>query len=127
MDILGGLILCSCAPARAGTAGFNLGKATRKSCKFRSNTSSVCHRHSPGTRSRAKSFCITEHIIQTMDPGGEVIYSGVLRKKGGRVNVWSERFFVLKGGTLYYYVKSTDAVSSFSLQLPYVSNFFGTL
>jgi hypothetical protein len=49
-----------------------------------------------------------------MDTGGEVIYSGVLRKKGGRVNVWSERFFVLKGGTLYYYVKSTDAVSCFS-------------
>jgi hypothetical protein len=48
----------------------------------------------------------------TMDNGSDVIYSGSLRKKGGRVNVWSERFFVLKGSTLFYYVKSTDAVSS---------------
>jgi hypothetical protein len=47
-----------------------------------------------------------------MDNGSDVIYSGSLRKKGGRVNVWSERFFVLKGSTLFYYVKSTDAVSS---------------
>lgn len=46
-----------------------------------------------------------------MDQGGEVIYSGMLRKKGGRVNVWGERFFVLKGYTLNYYVKPTDAVS----------------
>jgi len=43
----------------------------------------------------------------------EVIYSGSLKKKGGRVNVWGERYFVLKGYTLYYYVKSTDTVSGF--------------
>eukprot|EP01032_Pedospumella_encystans_P021487 gene21487-24373_t len=48
----------------------------------------------------------------------EVIYSGPLKKKGGRVNVWGERYFVLKGYTLYYYVKSTDSEpkGSFPLQ-----------
>lgn len=45
----------------------------------------------------------------------EVIYSGPLKKKGGRVNVWGERYFVLKGYTLYYYVKSTDSVRYFSI------------
>ena len=47
----------------------------------------------------------------------EVIYSGPLKKKGGRVNVWGERYFVLKGYTLYYYVKSTDSVKDFSRKL----------
>ena len=41
----------------------------------------------------------------------EVIYSGVLRKKGARRNVWGERHFILKGHTLYYYLKATDIVS----------------
>ena len=54
-----------------------------------------------------------------MDNNTETIYSGVLRKKGGRVNVWSERFFVLKGYTLYYYVKSTDSVSYYSYQMKF--------
>ena len=48
-----------------------------------------------------------------MDSSGEVIYSGMLRKKGGRVNVWGERYFVLRGYTLYYYVKSTDSVRQY--------------
>jgi len=47
----------------------------------------------------------------------EVIYSGPLKKKGGRVNVWGERYFVLKGYTLYYYVKSTDSVRDFCIIL----------
>eukprot|EP01038_Epipyxis_sp_PR26KG_P016207 gene16207-22043_t len=50
----------------------------------------------------------------------DVIYSGILRKKGSttRVNYWSERFFVLKGHTLYYFIKQNDAdpKGSFNLQ-----------
>jgi hypothetical protein len=59
-----------------------------------------------------------------MENGSDVIYQGPLRKKGGRVNVWSERFFVLKGSTLFYYVKSTDAVRSVcmsALPTPFLS------
>ena len=41
----------------------------------------------------------------------EIVHrEGWLRKKGSRVNVWGERFFVLKGNTLFYYVKSIDSV-----------------
>mmetsp|Transcript_5295 Transcript_5295/g.8634 ORF Transcript_5295/g.8634 Transcript_5295/m.8634 type:complete len:795 (-) Transcript_5295:691-3075(-) len=54
-----------------------------------------------------------------MDANGEVIYAGMLRKKGGRVNVWGERYFVLKDYTLHYYVKPTDLEpkGSFPLQV----------
>lgn len=31
-----------------------------------------------------------------------------MRKKSSRVNVWGDRYFVLRGSTLYYYLKSTD-------------------
>ncbi len=41
-----------------------------------------------------------------------VLREGWLRKKGSRVNVWGERFFVLKGNTLFYYVKSIDSVGT---------------
>jgi len=33
-----------------------------------------------------------------------------MRKKGGRVNMWGERYFSLRGPTLYYYLKATDSV-----------------
>lgn len=45
-----------------------------------------------------------------MDNQNEIIYSGILRKKGGRLNVWGDRYFVLKNNTLFYYLKSTDVV-----------------
>lgn len=41
----------------------------------------------------------------------EVIKEGWMRKKTGRVNLWGERYFLLKGGVLYYYLKATDTVS----------------
>lgn len=48
-----------------------------------------------------------------MDSEEEVIHAGpLLRKKGGRVNnSWAERYFVLKGHTLYHYLKGGDTVS----------------
>lgn len=36
---------------------------------------------------------------------------GWMRKKGGRVNMWGERYFSLRGQTLYYYLKATDSVN----------------
>jgi hypothetical protein len=33
---------------------------------------------------------------------------GWMRKKGSRLNIWGDRYFVLRGQTLYYYVKPTD-------------------
>ncbi len=41
----------------------------------------------------------------------EVSKEGWLRKKGSRVNMWGERYFVLKGSYLYYFLKSVDAVN----------------
>lgn len=40
----------------------------------------------------------------------EIIHSGILRKKGGRLNVWSDRYFSLKSNALYYYLRSSDNV-----------------
>lgn len=62
-----------------------------------------------------------------MDSSSEdIIYSGLLKKKGGRVNVWGERYFVLKGYTLFYYVKSTDSVSKVYMEaiIPYLTIVF---
>ena len=42
----------------------------------------------------------------------EVSKEGWMRKKGSRVNMWGERYFVLKGSYLYYFLKSIDAVSA---------------
>jgi len=36
---------------------------------------------------------------------------GWLRKKGSRLNIWGDRYFVLRGQTLYYYLKPTDTES----------------
>ena len=38
---------------------------------------------------------------------------GWLRKKGTRVNVWGERYFVLKGPSLAYYLKQGDLVRNY--------------
>ena len=45
-----------------------------------------------------------------MDISNEIIHSGILRKKGGRLNVWSDRYFALKSNALYYYLRSSDNV-----------------
>ena len=42
----------------------------------------------------------------------EVSKEGWMRKKGSRVNMWGERYFVLKGSYLNYFLKSIDAVSA---------------
>jgi hypothetical protein len=48
------------------------------------------------------------------DIDGEVIIAGLLKKKGTRSNRWGERYFVLRGHTLYYYVNASDAVREIS-------------
>jgi len=40
-----------------------------------------------------------------------------MRKKGGRVNMWGERYFSLRGPTLYYYLKATDSVIKIFIQI----------
>lgn len=40
----------------------------------------------------------------------DVILSGVLRKKKNRINNWVERYFVLRGPNLEYYIKPSDPV-----------------
>lgn len=47
----------------------------------------------------------------------EVIHSGILRKKGGRLNVWSDRYFSLKSNALYYYLRSSDNVRMIELMI----------
>eukprot|EP01041_Mallomonas_annulata_P010075 gene10075-20994_t len=39
----------------------------------------------------------------------EVSCQGWMRKKGSRVNVWGDRYFVLRGPSLYYFLKENDA------------------
>lgn len=39
-----------------------------------------------------------------------VIRDGLMRKKGSRVNMWGERYFVLRPSGLYYYLKPSDKV-----------------
>jgi len=57
----------------------------------------------------------------------EVIREGWLRKKGTRVNVWGDRFFVLKGNTLFYYAKSIDSVQFTSQLRICISSLFAVL
>ena len=42
----------------------------------------------------------------------DALLEGWLKKRGTRIqSLWSERYFVLKGDQLFYYLKPTDAVS----------------
>ena len=41
-----------------------------------------------------------------------VIKEGWLKKKTTRGTTWGERFFSLKGSSLYYYFKSIDVVNN---------------
>jgi hypothetical protein len=40
-----------------------------------------------------------------------IVKEGWLRKKGSRANLWSERYFVLRGPSLFYFIKSDNVVS----------------
>jgi hypothetical protein len=39
-----------------------------------------------------------------------IVKEGWLRKKGSRANLWSERYFVLRGPSLFYFIKSDNVV-----------------
>jgi hypothetical protein len=47
----------------------------------------------------------------------DAIKVGTMRKKGGRMNLWGDRYFVLKGSILYYFVKMADNVRKCSYSL----------
>lgn len=49
--------------------------------------------------------------VQDVELTSPIIKDGWMRKKSSRVNVWGDRYFVLRGATLFYYLKSTDSVS----------------
>jgi hypothetical protein len=38
-----------------------------------------------------------------------VVKEGLMRKKTSKVNVWSERYFILRGPVLFYYLKATGS------------------
>ena len=46
-----------------------------------------------------------------MENDHEVVREGWMRKKGTRVNIWGDRYFKLRGPTLYYYLKANDTVN----------------
>lgn len=48
--------------------------------------------------------------LTASSPMAPIIKDGCVRKKSSRVNVWGERYFALRGSTLYYYLKVTDTV-----------------
>ena len=52
-----------------------------------------------------------------------IVKEGWLRKKGSRVNLWTERYFVLRGPSLFYFTKSVDVVrsSSFNTMIDFLS------
>lgn len=52
-----------------------------------------------------------EMTTQDLDLG--IVKEGWLRKKGSRVNLWTERYFVLRGPSLFYFTKSVDVVRNF--------------
>jgi hypothetical protein len=52
-----------------------------------------------------------------MEVENTVTKEGWLRKRGARVNMWNERYFVLRGPSLFYFLKSTDIVSNNTLIL----------
>lgn len=40
----------------------------------------------------------------------KIIRAGWMKKKGNKGNLWGDRYFVLRGPTLSYYLKQTDTV-----------------
>ncbi len=47
-------------------------------------------------------------MVNRLSKSDRIIISGQLRKKGSRVSTWTDRYFVLKDHTIYYYLKSSD-------------------
>lgn len=51
-------------------------------------------------------------VQSTVTRDGEILLEGWLKKRGTRIqSLWSERYFVLKGDQLVYYLKHGDTVS----------------
>jgi len=50
------------------------------------------------------------NVKESQELEAPLLKDGWMRKKSSRVNVWGDRYFVLRGSTLYYYLKSTDLV-----------------
>lgn len=47
---------------------------------------------------------------QSESSAAVIVKEGWLRKKGSRANLWSERYFVLRGPSLFYFIKSDNVV-----------------
>jgi hypothetical protein len=60
--------------------------------------------------SRVELNWVSEWVSGVMELDQVIHKEGWLRKKGSRVNLWSERYFVLRGPCLFYFMKSTDTV-----------------
>ncbi len=45
------------------------------------------------------------------DADADIVVAGVLKKRAKLINRWAERYFVLRGHTLYYYATAADTVS----------------
>lgn len=54
-------------------------------------------------------------VRSTVTRDGDIVLEGWLKKRGTRIqSLWSERYFILKGDQLVYYLKQGDAVSNSS-------------
>ena len=49
-------------------------------------------------------------MAATVECNYRILKEGWLKKKGSKVHLWTERYFVLLGSSLYYFAKSTDVV-----------------
>ena len=55
--------------------------------------------------------------LNTLSSEPLITKEGMLRKKGSRANLWGERYFVLRGPSLFYFLKPENVVSIFFLSL----------
>lgn len=96
----------SSAPSGAGSGGNNL------------------HSSQGNDRSTSPHHQITDTLSTT----SVIVKEGWLRKKGSRANLWSERYFVLRGPSLFYFIKSDNVVCIFLLLSSFATShgFIGT-